>query len=123
MHSLSPSAPPTQTVIFKGVQDKTTLYQNNVQEIPLDTDYYLYKTPEQPIQNQPINIIYDTGAAISMLPADYAHAWTNLRECLHTLTGCFSGQSESNLMLGEFHGIITLDTQETIRIIIIIIII
>ncbi len=53
-----------------------------------------------------------------MLPADYAHAWTNLRQCLHTLTGCFSRQSESNLMIGEFHGIITLDSQETIRVII-----
>ena len=54
-HSLSPSTPPTQTVIFQGVKDKATLYQNNVQEVPLDTDYYLYNTPDQPIKNQPIN--------------------------------------------------------------------
>jgi hypothetical protein len=53
-----------------------------------------------------------------MLPADYTHAWTNLRECLHTLTVCFSGHSESNLMIGEFHGILTLYSQETIRVII-----
>jgi hypothetical protein len=117
-HSLSPSTPPSQTAIFNRVKDKASLYQNNVQEIPLDTDYYLYHTPEQTIKSQPLNIIYDTGAAISMLPADYTHAWTNLRPCLHTLTGCFSGQSESNLMIGEFHGIITLDLQETIRVII-----
>jgi hypothetical protein len=107
---------PYPTAIFKRAKDKA--YQNNVQEIPLDTDYYLYNNPEQIIKSQPLNIIYDTGAAISMLPADYAHAWTNLRQCLHTLTGCFSGHSESNLMIGEFHGIITLDSQETIRVII-----
>ncbi len=100
-HSLSPSTPSPQTAIFIRVKDKASLYQNNVQEVPLDTDYYLYTTPEQPIKNQPINIIYDIGAAISLLPVDYAHAWTHLRECLHTLTGCFSGQSESNLMIGE----------------------
>jgi hypothetical protein len=91
---------------------------NNVQEISIETDYSLYPSPDKPIQNYPINLIYDTGAAISMLPAEYSHAWTNVRECLHTLTGCFAGQSETNLMIGEFHGIITLDSQETIRIIV-----
>jgi hypothetical protein len=53
-----------------------------------------------------------------MLPAEYTHAWTNVRECLHTLTGCFAGHSETNLMIGEFHGILTLDSKETIRVII-----
>jgi hypothetical protein len=53
-----------------------------------------------------------------MLPAEYTYAWTNVRKCLHTLTGCFAGQSETNLMIGEFHGILTLDSQETIRIIV-----
>ncbi len=48
---------------------------NNVEEISLDTDYYLYyQSPDKPIKNQPISIIYDTGAAISMLPADCTHA-------------------------------------------------
>jgi hypothetical protein len=91
---------------------------NNVQEISIDTDYTLYPSQDKPIQNQQINLIYDTGAAISMLPAEYTHAWTNVRECLHTLTGCFAGHSETNLMIGEFHGILTLDSQETIRIVI-----
>jgi hypothetical protein len=53
-----------------------------------------------------------------MLSAECTHAWINVRECLHTLTGCFAGHSETNLMIGEFHGILTLDSQETIRIII-----
>ena len=65
-----------------------------------------------------MDIIYDTGAAISMMPAQYTHAWTNSRPCLHTLTGCFNGQSESNLMIGEFHALLTLDSGEIKRIII-----
>ena len=129
VHSLSPTTPTQQTVKFTKEalkrtstlqiqDDEGTPYLNSVQDIPLDTDYYLYQTQDKPIYNNHISLIYDTGAAISMLPADYAHAWTNLRECLHTLTGCFSGRSESNLMIGEFHGILTLDSQETIRVII-----
>jgi lipopolysaccharide export LptBFGC system permease protein LptF len=53
-----------------------------------------------------------------MMPAECHYAWTNLRECLHVVTGCFSGQTESNLQIGEFHGIITLDSGETRRAII-----
>jgi hypothetical protein len=37
--------------------------------------------------SRPASIITD--AAISMMPAEYSYAWTNLRECLHTLTGLF----------------------------------
>jgi hypothetical protein len=130
-HALSPSTPPQETVAFKKAKgsqplrikpnkqgNKDTLCHNNVQEVTLETDYSLYPTQEKPIQHQPINLIYDTGAAISMLPAEYTHAWTNVRECLHTLTGCFAGHSETNLMIGEFHGILTLDSKETIRVII-----
>jgi hypothetical protein len=127
-HTLSPFQHTTSRVRFRSARRPSPLIDpiyetdekrhNNVQEISLDTDYYLYQSPDKPIQNQPISIIYDTGAAISMLPADCAHAWRNLRECLHTLTGCFAGHSESNLMIGEFHGILTLDNNETIRVII-----
>jgi hypothetical protein len=53
-----------------------------------------------------------------MMPAEYSYAWTNLRECLHTLTGCFTGAQESHLTMGQFHGIITLDSGETRRVII-----
>jgi hypothetical protein len=55
---------------------------------------------------------------ISMMPAAYSYAWTNVRDCLHALTGCFTGHAESHLQIGEFHGIITLDNGETIRAII-----
>jgi hypothetical protein len=53
-----------------------------------------------------------------MMPAQYTHARTNSRPCLHTLTGCFNGQSEFNLMIGEFHALLTLDSGEMKRIII-----
>ena len=131
LHALSPSTPPKETVAFKTKQksrhiqiepnkqpDRDRICHNNVQEITLETDYSLYPTQEKPIQHQPINLIYDTGAAISMLPAEYEHAWTNVRECLHTLVGCFAGHSETNLMIGEFHAILTLDSKETVRVII-----
>ena len=94
------------------------LTTNNVQEVSIHTDYSLYQNPDKLSQPRPIDIIYDTGAAISMMPAECHYAWTNLRECLHVLTGCFSGQTESNLQIGEFHGIITLDSGETRRAII-----
>ena len=60
LHSLSPSTPPKQTVTFKRVtlpktstikpiirDDKGTRYLNNVQDIPIDTDYYLHQTPSR----------------------------------------------------------------------------
>jgi hypothetical protein len=130
-HALSPSTPPQEAVTFKRtkqsqppriktnkLRNKDTLCHNNVQDVLIETEYSLYPTQDRSIQHQPINLIYDTGAAISMLPAECTHAWTNVRECLHTLTGCFAGHSETNLMMGEFHGILTLDSKETIRIIV-----
>ena len=57
LHSLSPSTPPRQTVRFNKApcptikpitiqEDRETLCLNNVQDIPLDTDYCLYPTPD-----------------------------------------------------------------------------
>jgi hypothetical protein len=84
-------------------------YENHVQQVTIDTDHGLYDNPDKPYRSEPIQVIYDTGASIFMLPAEYASSWTNLREYLHTLTGCFSGQTEKNLMIGEFHGILTMN--------------
>ena len=98
--------------------EHSNIITNNVQEVSIYTDYTLYTNPDKPITPQPIEVIYDTGAAITMLPEEYPYAWTNTRECLHILTGCFSGHTESNLKIGEFHGIITLDSGETRRVII-----
>jgi hypothetical protein len=93
-------------------------HTNNVQEVQMDPDHYLYDNPDKPPAPHVLDLIYDTGASISMMPAEYSYAWKNLRDCLHTLTGCFAGQEESNLQIGEFHGIITLDSGETRRVII-----
>jgi hypothetical protein len=43
---------------------------NNVQEITLQTDYHLYPSQDQSLQNQPLLFIYDTGAAISMISSE-----------------------------------------------------
>jgi hypothetical protein len=91
---------------------------NNVQEITLQTDYNLYPNQDQSLQNQPLLFIYDTGAAISMISSEPSWAWTNLRECMYNIGGCFSGPTFKDLQVGEYHGALTLDTGETVRIII-----
>ena len=54
-----------------------------------------------------------------MLPLDYEPAWRNLRPCLHQLTGCFSKEgTQDNLQIGVFHGLLKLDNEEVVRIII-----
>jgi hypothetical protein len=79
----------------------------------------LYPNQDKPLRTQPIELLYDTGASITMLPLDYAPAWRNLRPCLHQLTGCFTTEGTYNdLQIGEFHGLIKLDNGEMIRIII-----
>jgi hypothetical protein len=96
----------------------TETIQNNVQDITIQSDHLLYTNPERPLKPQTIDLIYDTGATISMMPAQYSYAWRNLRDCLHSLAGCFTGHTKSHLQIGEFHGIITLDSGETRRAII-----
>ena len=79
----------------------------------------LYDTPIQPLPREPIEIIYDSGASITMLPADFHESWTNLRPSLHTISGCFAAEgTHSDILIGEFHGILQLDNGETIRLII-----
>jgi hypothetical protein len=92
---------------------------SNATEVNLNTDYYLYNNPDNKrLTAQPIPFLYDTGAAISMISSDPAWAWTNLRECLYHIGGCFEGPTFKDLMMGEYHGIITLDSGETARVII-----
>jgi hypothetical protein len=75
-HYLSPITPPKEILEFKVTTEAAQggHRTNNVQEISIETDYSLYPSPDKPVHNHPINLIYDTGAAISMLPAEYAHA-------------------------------------------------
>ncbi len=114
--SLRPPSPIVEPMVLNPTEENP--YKNHVQQVTIETDHGLYDNPDKPLRNEPIQVIYDTGASISMLPAEYASAWANLRECLHTLTGCFSGHTEKNFMIGEFHGILTMDSGETGKVII-----
>jgi hypothetical protein len=95
-HSLSPFQPISGSLTFQtSHKDSPPTIEpmdlsNNVQDIILNSTHSLYSNPDQPLPPQVIDVLYDTGAAISMLPEEYTYAWTNLRECLHTLTGCFA---------------------------------
>jgi hypothetical protein len=73
---ISPLRTPEETIVT---------IVNNVQEINIHTDHSLYANPDRPVAPQSIDLIYDTGAALSMMPAQYSYAWRNLRPCLHTL--------------------------------------
>jgi hypothetical protein len=70
-----------------------------------------------PLPAQPITVIYDSGASITMLPGAFANSWRNLRPSLMKLSGAFAteNQLQSNLCVGEFHAELTLDDGEKIR--------
>ena len=72
---------------------------NNVQELNL----------EMPTAQGPdvLHVIMDTGASLSMFTGSMSRAWTNLRPCLYSVTGCFRGERHSDLQMGQFHGIVT----------------
>ena len=61
---------------------------------------------------EPLSCIFDTGASISMLPQ--GTGFTDLRRFSHDVSGCF-GDTRTNLHIGTFHGIITLDCGERIH--------
>ena len=60
----------------------------------------------------------DTGAALSMFTGSVTSAWTNLRPCLNSISGCFSGERHSDLQMGQFHAIMTLDSGEAVRVVV-----
>jgi hypothetical protein len=92
---------------------------NCPQHILLDTQHLLYENPNTPSLPQTIEVLHDTGASISMLPADFSSSsWTNIRPSLHRLSGCFKGGEQQDNEIGEFHALITLDSGETQRAII-----
>ncbi len=64
------------------------------------------------------HVIMDSGAALSMFSGSDPTAWTNLGPCLYSLTGCFRGEKHTDLQIGQFHGIVTLDSGEAVRVII-----
>ncbi len=93
-------------------------HSNNTQEYLLDTAHSLYENQDKPVQPHQIDILLDTGASITMLPSDFEFAWINVRDSLHTISGCLKGTAEKYTQIGEFHALITLDTGETKRAII-----
>jgi hypothetical protein len=90
---------------------------NNTQSIDLTSDEAI-PLSNKPQCIEPIEVIMDTGAALTMFPGTYRFAWRNLRPCLYALSECFNGDAHSDLEVGEFHGIMTLDKGEPIRLII-----
>ena len=54
--------------------DKASKLQQCVQTLTLDdiSPYDLYKNQDLPLTTQPIALLYDTGASITMLPLEYS---------------------------------------------------
>ena len=61
-------------------ENKGSKIQQCVQTLTLDdiTPYDLYENQDIPLTTQPIELLYDTGASITMLPLEYSPTWRNL---------------------------------------------
>ncbi len=97
----TPNTPPTLLVRTapsrthsEGEHEDNNELTNNIFEHTLDTEHCLYENPDKPQHAYTIDILHDTGASISMLPSDFDFAWTNIRDCLHTISGCLKGTKE-----------------------------
>ncbi len=97
-------------------KEKQEVHKNNVNTYDF-TESIPHTSPS--IQTHQIDVIFDTGATFSMLPGQFAFAWTELTPCLHTIEGCFKGVgTNKDTQMGEFHALITLDSGEVRRAII-----
>jgi hypothetical protein len=100
-------------------ENKMRVIQQNVQTITLDdlNPHRLYPHHDNPLPAQPITVIYDSGASITMLPGAFADSWRNLRPSLMQLSRAFAteNQLQTNLSVGEFHAELTLDDGKKIR--------
>lgn len=87
---------PIEYYVHKEAIDKKdqNAHSNNTQEYILDTEHSLYENQDKPVQTQQIDVLHDTGASITMLPSDFDFAWTNVRDSLHTISGCLKGTAE-----------------------------
>ena len=78
----------------------------------------LYPNPVRPLGPQPLDVLYDSGASVTMFPLDHTDSSRNLRPSLHTISGCFTQDAPiTDFMVGEFHAELTLDDGETVRLI------
>jgi hypothetical protein len=92
-----------------------------VQELTLEdiNPHGLYANPIKPSAPSKVDIIFDTGASVTQLPAEYATSWRNLRSTCLQLSGAFANDTvHSDLQIGEFHAELELDDGEKVRIII-----
>ena len=103
----------------RGTNDKPQMKQL-VQTITLDdlNPHGLYPNPDTPLSPQEINVLYDSEASITMLPGAFTESWHNLRPSMISLSGTFDDTSINNIQVGEFHAQMTLDTGETVRVVI-----
>jgi hypothetical protein len=78
-HSLSPFQQISSSLTFKTSRKDSPIIEpmdlsNNVQDIILNSPHSLYNNPDQPLPPQVVDVLYDTGAAISMFPEEYTYA-------------------------------------------------
>ena len=96
--------------------ERTKPFTNNPQQFGFKEEL---EEDTKPMTTYQIDVILDTGATFSMMPAQFDFAWTSLQKCLHTVEGCFKGaRTDDNTQMGEFHALITLDSGEIRRAII-----
>ena len=77
-----------------------------------------YENPDLKIdRKRQIEVIYDTGAAMTQLPLEYEGSWTDLRPCMHRVSGCYDATPTGGLQIGTFHAKIKLDNAEEAHII------
>ena len=86
--------------------------KQHVQELTLEdiNPHGLYANPIKPLAPSKVDIIFDTGASVSQLPAEYSSSWRNLRSTCLQLSGAFANDTvHSDLQIGEFHAELELD--------------
>jgi hypothetical protein len=77
-----------------------------VQELTLEdiNPHGFYANLIKPLALSKVDIIFDTGASVSQLPAEYTRSWRNLRSTCLQLSGAFVNDTvHSDLQIGEFH--------------------
>ena len=93
-------------------------YSNNVSNFEFQLDFPETHQNHPRIPPTHIEVLFDTGASITMLPGQFTFAWTNVRPSLNTIRGCFKGNDTHDSQIGEFHALLTLSSTETVRIVI-----
>ncbi len=77
-----------------------------MQELTLEdiNPHGFYANLIKPLALSKVDIIFDTGASVSQLPAEYTRSWRNLRSTCLQLSGAFVNDTvHSDLQIGEFH--------------------